>query len=308
MTSKDIISPNALEDKVILITGGGRGLGKAMATMLAGYGAHMVLAARTIDDIERTADEIEAAGGKAMAVGEDVTNSGEITNLAGAILAKHGRVDVLVNNAGMNARNVNHKFENIPEDEWEEMVRVNLTGVFLVTKIIGKTMLERGAGKIINIGSFFAMRGVPERICYGATKAGVVNMTRALAAEWAGAVVLGIDVSGDALRMAAKNADTHAVRERVKLTQGHLLTPVQSQQSVDVVISNPPYLDAPLMDTLMADVRDYEPVGALDGGADGLDLIRPLIDDSARVLKPGGLLAMETAHYEQAASIHALFE
>lgn len=186
MTSKDIISPNALEDKVILITGGGRGLGKAMATMLAGYGAHMVLAARTIDDIERTADEIEAAGGKAMAVGADVTNSGEITNLAGAILAKHGRVDVLVNNAGMNARNVNHKFENIPEDEWEEMVRVNLTGVFLVTKIIGKTMLERGAGKIINIGSFFAMRGVPERICYGATKAGVVNMTRALAAEWAG--------------------------------------------------------------------------------------------------------------------------
>jgi len=138
------------------------------------------------------------------------------------------------------------------------------------------------------------------------TGSGCIAVT--LAAEWSGAVVLGIDVSGDALRMAAKNADIHAVRDRVKLTPGHLLTPVQSQQSVDVVISNPPYLDAPLMETLMADVRDYEPVGALDGGADGLDLIRPLIEESARVLKPGGLLAMEIAHDEQAAAVQALLE
>ena len=138
------------------------------------------------------------------------------------------------------------------------------------------------------------------------TGSGCITVT--LAAEWSGALVLGVDISADALRMAAHNADKHAVRERVKLTQGHLLEPVQTQASVDVIVSNPPYLDAPLMESLMADVRDYEPTTALDGGRDGLDLIRPLIDDSARVLKPGGLLAMEIAHDAQAAAVQALLE
>jgi NAD(P)-dependent dehydrogenase (short-subunit alcohol dehydrogenase family) len=186
MTSNDLISPDALAGKVILVTGGGRGLGKVMATMLAGYGAGLVLAGRTAADIEQTVGEIEAAGGSALAVEADVTNSGDVAKLADQILAEHGHIDVLVNNAGMNARNVNHKFEDIPEGEWDGMVDANLKSVFLTTQVIGKVMLGQGAGKIINIGSFFAMRGVPERICYGVTKAGIVNMTKALAAEWAG--------------------------------------------------------------------------------------------------------------------------
>ena len=185
MAKNGLISPNALDGKVILVTGGGRGLGKIMATMLAGYGATLVLAGRTAGDIEQTASEIEAAGGAAMAVPTDVTNAAELSKLADRILAAYGKVDVLVNNAGMNARNVNHKFEDIPEAEWNQMIQANLTSVFLTTQVIGKMMLDQGAGKIINIGSFFAMRGVPERICYGVTKAGIVNLTKALAAEWA---------------------------------------------------------------------------------------------------------------------------
>jgi release factor glutamine methyltransferase len=118
--------------------------------------------------------------------------------------------------------------------------------------------------------------------------------------------VVGIDISPEALEVAAQNADRLGVRERVKLVRGDGLGPLKNPATVDVVVSNPPYLDAALMATLEKDVRDFEPHGALSGGDDGLSIIRPLIVDAARVLRPGGLLAMEIAGTEQAGAVRDL--
>ena len=186
MTVGNFVAPHALAGNVILVSGAGRGLGKSMALALAGCGADLILAARSADEIGETAKEIEGVGGKAMTCTADVTRSSDVAAPVEAAIDAHGRIDVLVNNAGMNARNFAQKFEDIPENEWNEMVQANLTSVFLVTQAVGRTMLARGAGKSINIGSFFAFRGQRERLCYGVNKAGIVNLTKTLAAEWAG--------------------------------------------------------------------------------------------------------------------------
>ena len=128
-----------------------------------------------------------------------------------------------------------------------------------------------------------------------------------LAAELPGAVVLGVDLSPGALAVAAVNAEQHQVRERVKLVKGDALDPVRSSASVDVVVSNPPYLDDALMASLPRDVRDYEPHLALFGGADGLDVHRKLALGAARVLRPGGLLAVELSGDRQADEVAALW-
>jgi len=138
------------------------------------------------------------------------------------------------------------------------------------------------------------------------TGSGAIAVT--LACELPEAVVLGIDICGPALEMAARNAESLGVRERVKLTRGDLLAPIKSEQSVDVVASNPPYLDDALMASLAPTVRDYEPASALYGGPDGLDLHRRLTDEAARVLRPGGLLAVELSGSDQAAQLTAIWE
>jgi release factor glutamine methyltransferase len=119
---------------------------------------------------------------------------------------------------------------------------------------------------------------------------------------------VGIDTSSEALAQAAENADRHGVRDRVHLTNGDLLTPVESQGSVDAVVSNPPYLDDALMASLAPDIAQFEPHVALYGGPDGLDLIRRLIDDAVRVLKPGGVLALEVAGATQMNALQTIID
>ncbi len=121
-------------------------------------------------------------------------------------------------------------------------------------------------------------------------------------------VAVGIDASADALEVAAQNAERHGVRDRVKLVRGQGTEPIKSPQSVDVLVSNPPYLDAGLMATLPRDVRDFEPHLALSGGSDGLEVLRPLISDAPRVLRAGGWLGLEVAGEAQAAQVVALLE
>jgi NAD(P)-dependent dehydrogenase (short-subunit alcohol dehydrogenase family) len=114
-----------------------------------------------------------------------VTKYDDISRMVQKALSEYGKIDVLVNNAGLSGAYVHYPFEDIPENEWEGMVRTNVTGVFLVTQIVGRTMLARGSGKIINIASSMGVRAAPGRLCYSVTKAAVIQMTRALAAEWA---------------------------------------------------------------------------------------------------------------------------
>lgn len=139
------------------------------------------------------------------------------------------------------------------------------------------------------------------RIVDVGTGSGAIAVT--LAAEVETAVVVAIDVSEAALGVAARNAELLEVRDRVKLVRGDVLSPMRNPASVNVVVSNPPYLDDALVATLGRSVRDFEPVGALHGGADGLDVHRRLVVEAARVLKPGGLLAAEIAGAEQGARL-----
>ena len=180
-----IFSKTVLKNKVAVITGAGRGLGKVIAFCLAKAGSDVVLTARSHEEIERTAKEIEDIGKRALAIKADVTKSDDISEMVEKVNSEFGKIDVLVNTAGQNASYVHHKFEDIPENEWSEMIQTNVTGLFLVSKIVGRSMLQRGAGKIINISSSFGVKAIPTRICYSVTKAAVIQMTRSLAVEWA---------------------------------------------------------------------------------------------------------------------------
>ena len=142
------------------------------------------------------------------------------------------------------------------------------------------------------------------RIVDVGTGSGCIAIT--LAKELPKSVVVGIDTSADALAQAAANADTLDVRDQVKLSTGHILSPIKSPESVDVVVSNPPYLDAKLMSTLPRDVADHEPELALTGGPDGLDVVRPLIQSAVSVLKPGGFLALELAGKDQIEQVRGI--
>jgi NAD(P)-dependent dehydrogenase (short-subunit alcohol dehydrogenase family) len=185
METKDFFSPTILEGKVSLLTGAGRGLGKVMAQGLAHAGSALILIARHEEEIDRTAKEIQSPGKKALVIKTDVTQSDDISRMVEKAMSEFGKIDVLINNAGQNASYVHHKFEDIPETEWISMIQTNVTGVFLVSQIVGRTMLAQGSGKIINIASSMGVRSAPERICYSVSKAAVIQMTRTLAVEWA---------------------------------------------------------------------------------------------------------------------------
>jgi NAD(P)-dependent dehydrogenase (short-subunit alcohol dehydrogenase family) len=185
MKVEELYLRTALKDKVSLVTGAGKGLGKEMALALARAGSDIAVVARNKEEIERTAKEINGMGQKALSFTADVTRSADVSRMVEAVLSSFGRIDVLVNNAGQNARHAQHRFEDIPENEWNSMIQTNVTGVFLVSQIVGKRMLAQGSGKIINIASSWGVRHVTERSCYGVSKAAVIQMTKALAVEWA---------------------------------------------------------------------------------------------------------------------------
>jgi len=178
--------PGVIQDKVSIITGAGRGLGRIMALALAEAGSDIVLAARSSDEIEKVADEISVLGRQALPICVDITNSSDISKMTEKAVAEFGKIDVLVNNAGQKASFAQHKFEDIPEKEWMDLIQTNVNGTFLVSKIVGKTMLGQGKGNIINVASTFGVKAMPTHTCYSVSKAAVIHMTKGLAIEWAG--------------------------------------------------------------------------------------------------------------------------
>ena len=165
-----------LDNKVAIITGAGRGIGKAIAVAYAAEGAKVVCAARTTTEIEEVASEL---GG--LAVECDVADETSAKHLIDATLEAFGQIDILVNNAGAVARLPTHE---LPVADWDNVINVNLRGTFLCTKFALPSMLERGTGCIINISSGAGKRGVPNRSAYSASKFGVNGFTETLAAEY----------------------------------------------------------------------------------------------------------------------------
>ena len=172
----------ALPDKVAVVTGGSRGLGRAIAVALARAGADVVVAARSKVDLEETADLVERVGRRALAVPTDVTSYTDVERLIEATRSAFGRLDVLVNNSGV--AKVLPLVEWRPDD-WRAVVDVNLIGVFNGCRAAAPHFIAQRAGKVINISSMLAAVGLPGYSIYSATKGAIIAFTRTLGVEWA---------------------------------------------------------------------------------------------------------------------------
>lgn len=176
------MKPGDLTHKVMIVTGAGRGIGKAIALGAAAAGADLVLGSRTVGELEAVAAEAKPHGRRIVCLPLDVRDLRSIDRFAAEALAAFGRIDVLVNNAGTNR--LKPALE-VTEEDWDTILDTNLKGLFFLTQAVARSMVERRSGRIINIASQAGLVGGPIRAPYCASKGGVVNLTRALACEWA---------------------------------------------------------------------------------------------------------------------------
>lgn len=170
-----------LDDQVALVTGASRGIGWDLAKALASAGARVAVAARDLSSLEQLVSEIEDEGGSALAVELDVRDVGQIGSAFGQVRGHFGSLDVLVNNAGLGS---NQPAEEVTESDWDEMMAVNLRGLFFCCQAAGRIMLDQGRGRIINMSSQAGVVGIREHAVYSASKGGVNLLTKVLALEW----------------------------------------------------------------------------------------------------------------------------
>jgi NAD(P)-dependent dehydrogenase (short-subunit alcohol dehydrogenase family) len=179
-----ILEQFSLKDKVSIMTGGARGLGKAMAQSLAQAGSDIVIVDLDLETAQKTADLLASEGIRALALRVDITNPAEVDRMVDEIVEKFGRIDVLFNNAGI-AQWVNAEEMNL--EDWRRIMNVNLDSVFIMSQAVGKIMIKQQKGSIVNTSS---MSGVivntPQcQAAYNVSKAGVIMLTKSLAFEWA---------------------------------------------------------------------------------------------------------------------------
>ncbi|RDI43045.1 SDR family NAD(P)-dependent oxidoreductase [Falsibacillus pallidus] len=170
-----------IDGKTALVTGAGRGIGKAIAIGLAEAGADVALLSRTLEDLESTADAIRSLGKKAYVLPTDVTSRVEVKSAVEQVVQEAGRIDILINNAGMNIRS---NALSVTDDEWQKIMDTNLKSAFMVSQEAGKIMKEQKDGKIITIASVAGTVALRTGVVYAATKAALIQMTKVLAFEW----------------------------------------------------------------------------------------------------------------------------
>jgi NAD(P)-dependent dehydrogenase (short-subunit alcohol dehydrogenase family) len=170
-----------LEGKVAVVTGGTSGIGRALSLGLADVGADVIATARREQQVEDTALEIEKRGRKTLRFPSDVGDRASMEALRAAAMESFGKVDILVNCAGIIKRTPTL---DLPEEEWTNILNVNLTGTLRACQVFGRPMLERGYGRVINIASLNSFVALNEVAAYAASKAGVASLTRSLAVEW----------------------------------------------------------------------------------------------------------------------------
>jgi 3-hydroxybutyrate dehydrogenase len=169
--------------RAAVVTGGGRGIGEAVARTLAGAGASVVVTARTGGEVERVAASIRSSGGRAWSIACDVTDEAAVSAMAAEAADRLGHVDILVNNAGRAGSALIHR---TTLEEWDELMQVNATSAFLCTRAFIGPMLERGWGRVVNVASVAGLHGARYIAAYAASKHAMVGLTRAAAAEVAG--------------------------------------------------------------------------------------------------------------------------
>ncbi len=187
MTSvRRIDTPNHLPSfqltgRIALVTGASRGIGRGLVDALAAAGATVAVTARSLDDARTVADAVVAAGGAASAHALDVGDVGSIRRAVDEAVEQHGRLDVLVANAGLGA---NHPAVDVTETDWDEMMDVNAKGLFFTAQAAGRVMLAQGSGRIVAISSQASLVGIRDHAVYCASKGAVNQFVRVLALEW----------------------------------------------------------------------------------------------------------------------------
>ena len=181
-SSPSVFRAGLFDGQVALVTGGGSGIGRGIADLLATLGAHVVLASRKLERVEAAAAEIVAGGGKASAVSLDVRNTDLVRKVVGEVAAAHGRIDMLVNNA---AGNFYAPSETLSENAWKSVIEIDLYGTFFCSQAVLPVMKAQGGGSIVNISMTLHYRGWPQMAHATAAKAGIDALTKTLSLEWA---------------------------------------------------------------------------------------------------------------------------
>lgn len=223
-----------LSDQVAIVTGASRGIGKAIALRLAAAGAKVACVARSVDKLAETVAEITAAGGTAEAIPCDVADSDSATKLVEGVAEKWGRVDVMVNNAGITRDTL---LPRMSDDDWDSVIATNLRSVFLFTRAATGPMMRAKKGRIINISSTSGLRGNEAQCNYSASKAGVIGFTQTVARELASrrrqitvnAICPGF-IATDMTAALKEAAGEEAVMERIKA-----VVPLQRQGEAEEV-------------------------------------------------------------------------
>lgn len=172
-----------LKQRVVIITGGGRGIGKVYARTCAASGMHVVIADIHAEEAEVVAQELRESGGEAIAVATDISDQDSTLELAETALKAYGRIDGLVNNASLMSSLPRRSWMEIPIEEWDRVMAVDLRGLFLTCRAVYPAMKAQGGGKIVNVSSSRVLEGTPNRLHYTSAKAGVIGFSRALARE-----------------------------------------------------------------------------------------------------------------------------
>lgn len=174
----------SLKGRTAIVTGGGQGLGKSMAIGLAQAGADIVIAARRIETALETQKVIEALGVKCTVIKGDMRVEEDVIRMVNQVVEEYGKIDILFNNAGTWRGD---DAEKVTTEDWKEVIDVNLTGPFIVSREVGKVMLKQGKGSIVNVASMSGMIvNTPQNQCaYNASKGGLIMLTKSMAAEWA---------------------------------------------------------------------------------------------------------------------------
>jgi len=201
------------EDKVVLITGGSRGMGREMALAFAARGADIIIASRKIEACEAAAAEVEALGRQALPIACHVANWDDIEGLVDAAYDRFGRIDVLINNAGMSP--LYDKVSDVTAELFDKVIGVNLKGPYRLMALVGERMVADGGGSIINVSSTASQHPSPNAEPYGAAKAGLNNLSRSFAHAFGPTVRVNTIIPGPFLTDISKAWDLEAFEKRV---------------------------------------------------------------------------------------------